>query len=64
MVWQIQLFFCSKYDDFVPFAKQNQKIIVLRIHIPPFFSGCQVAIFKLEVNGSLVVRAATSLLPQ
>jgi hypothetical protein len=67
MVWQIQLFFCSKYDDFVPFAKQNKTIFLnffLRIHIPPFFSGCQVAIFKLEVNGSLVVKAATSLLPQ
>jgi hypothetical protein len=44
-------------------TKQNN-FIFLRIHIPPFFSGCQVAIFKLEVNGSLVVKAATSLLPQ
>jgi hypothetical protein len=43
---------------------KTKKKQLLRIHIPPFFSGCQVAIFKLEVIGSLVVKAATSLLPQ
>jgi len=52
-MWQIQLFFCSKYDDFVPFAKQNFKKKILRIHIPPFISGLPSGnFFKLEVNGS------------